>query len=357
MTIPSRFDAPRLSRRHALALFAGAFCAARIAPAAAAPAVEVTAKIAPGLYEIVFSPSQNLLYLASAGERGKDNAQILALDPRSLEPRVLVSLADEPAFGLGLNDRTKRLYTTNTRGGSVSIIDTTSGKVLAKLAEGEKAHVRQVIVDEEADKAYVSVFGYREAPSQIWIIDGASQKITDVIKDGLEGGISGLTLDKAGNRLFAAAMAANEIVELDLATKAVLRRFPSGGEGPINLAFDAAGKRLFVTNQKSGNLAVIDAASGKMLKSVETGEGALGVAINPERGVVYVANRGAGTVSLVDAKSLAVIDSLATGTHPNTIAIDRASGTAWVTNKAKSGGRNAPPVEDPRGDTVSIIRL
>jgi YVTN family beta-propeller protein len=349
-----------LSRRQALGLFAGLLAAAKAGPAlaqgaAATPAVALSAKVGSGLYEIVFSRTTGLVHVAAAGTRGgSGNAGILALDPKTLALRGTIDLADEPAFGLGLNDRTGILYTTNTRSGSVSAIDLKTGKTLAKLAKGEKAHVRQVVVDEEKNRAFVSVPGFRGEASAIWVIDGAKQEIVQVI-EGLSEGVSALTLDAANNRLFGASLASNEVVEIGLADGKVARRFPAGGESSINIAYQPQGNRLFVTNQKSGTLTVLDAASGSLVKSIETGAGALGVTLAPN-GTVYVANRGAGTVSLVDGVKLEVIASLATGTHPNTVAIDRETGAAYVTNKARMSPRGQPPVEDPNGDTVSIIR-
>src|SRR5690606_13853160 len=114
-----------------------------------------------------------------------------------------------------------------------------------------------------------------------------------------------------------------------------------------NVSFDPATNRLFVANQVSGDLTVLDAGSGELLRTVKTGEGALGVRVHPENGVVYVANRRAGTVSVVDAATYQVIANLETGSHPNTVVIDHESGLAYVTNKARSAGRGAPPVDDP----------
>ncbi|MCG7361730.1 YncE family protein [Roseomonas sp. ACRSG] len=350
-----------LSRRQTLGLFAGLLAAAKAGPAlaqgaAATPAVALSAKVGTGLYEIVFSRTTGLVHVAAAGSRGNsEGAGILALDPKTLALRGTIDLSEEPAFGLGLNDRTGILYTTNTRSGSVSAIDLKTGKTLAKMAKGEKAHVRQVVADEEKNRAFVSVPGFRGAPSAVWVIDGAKQEIVQVIEDGLGEGVSALTLDAAGNRLFGASLATNEVVEIGLADGKVARRFPSGGESAINIAYQPKGNRLFVANQKSGTLTVLDAASGSLVKSIETGAGALGVTLAPN-GTVYVTNRGAGTVSLVDGARLEVIASLATGTHPNTVAIDRETGTAYVSNKARMTPRGQPPVEDPNGDTVSIIR-
>jgi YVTN family beta-propeller protein len=329
----------------------------RASPSLAAPAVEKKAKVAAGLYEIAVSTTTNLVHVASAGPRGGNSAKIVGLDPRTLEVRSTIELGDDPAFGLAVNDRTGMLFGTATRDGKLLAIDLRSGTVKAQIGEGEGAHVRQVVVDEARNRAFVSVFGFRDKPSAIWVVDTASNAVATVISDGLEGGISGLAYDPAGDRLFAAAMQANEVVEVSLSRRAGVRRFASGGETPINLAYDAAGARLFCTNQKSGQLSVLNAASGQALKVLETGAGALGVTLSGDGAVAYVANRGAGTVSVVDARNLTVTASLETGTHPNTVAVDRRSGLAYVTNKARMAPRGQPPAEDPNGDTVSLIRL
>ncbi|PHK95257.1 hypothetical protein CR162_08785 [Pseudoroseomonas rhizosphaerae] len=353
---------PALRRRHVLALLGAAGLALRAAPARAAATVEKTVKLAPGLYELAVSTTTNLVHVASTGPRGADGARIFGLDPRTLETRSTIELGAEAVFGLGVNDSTGTLFGTGTRSGKLLAIDLRSGQVKARIAEGEGAHLRQVLVDEARNRAFVSVFGYRDKPSAIWVVDTAANTVSAVITEGLEGGISGLAHDPAGDRLFAAALEPNQVVEVSLSRRAGVRRFASGGEGPINLAFHAASGRLFCTNQKSGQLAVLDAASGQPVKVLETGAGALCVTLSGDGALAYVANRGAGTVSLVDTRELAVLASLRTGTHPNTVAVDRRTGLAYVTNKARMAPRPAqgqppaPAPEDPNGDTVSLIR-
>jgi YVTN family beta-propeller protein len=188
------------------------------------------------------------------------------------------------------------------------------------------------------------------------VVDTAADAMSAVISEGLDGGIMGLAHDAAGDRLFATALQSNEVVEVSLARKAGIRRFATGGEGSINIAFDPVSGRLFCANQRSGTLTVLNAASGELVKSLETGAGALGVTLSPDGALAYVANRGAGTVSVVDTRALSVVANLPTGTHPNTVAVDRRTGLAYVTNKARMAPRGQPPVEDPNGDTVSIIR-
>lgn len=354
---------PAVSRRHLLALLGAGAAIGALRPAAvsAAPAVEKTAKVGTGLYELVVSSTSGLVHVAAVGARGENAARIIGLDPRTLEARATIGLGQDAAFGLAVNDRRGLLLATGTRAGAFKIIDIRGGTVRARLTQGEGSHLRQVVADEARDRAFATSFGARDRPSAIWVVDTAADRIATVITEGLEGGITGLAHDPNGDRLFVTALTSNEVVEVSLTRNAGVRRFPSGGEGPINIAFDPASGRLFCANQRSGTLAVLNAASGEVVKSIETGAGALGVALSADGGIAYVANRGAGTTSVVDTRTLAVVANLATGTHPNTVAVDRRSGLAYVSNKARGLPRGAPrdqpPPEDPNGDTVSIVRL
>lgn len=317
------------------------------------PTVDKTLKVAPGLYELVASPTKGLVYVASVGSREPQvGAKILGLDPTTLAVKETIDVAEAPAFGLGINDRTQTLYTTNTRSGSVSAIDLKTSKVIAtiKVDTDPKAHLFRVLVDEAKNMVYVSVVG-----GKVWVIDGKTNTLAHVIEEVGKTTV-GLALDPSTNRLFAANGGSADIAVIDLATRKITTRFPVPGDSATMLAFDAKQKRLFVTNQNTGDVTVLDAATGKVVKAVKTGEGALGIGINPKTNLVYVANRQAGTITVIDAATLEVVADLTAGSRPNTVAIDAKNNRVYVSNKAKTAGRNAPPIDDPNGDTVTLVR-
>ncbi len=332
----------------------------------AAPSIVNTARVAPGgLYEIVFNPADGDIYVAAIGPRGENVAQIVRLDGATLAPVSAIDVSANPLYGLGINTRTQTLYGTDTRSGAVSAIDLRTGAVVATIRQGDDhPHLREIIVDEAANKAYASVVGFSregQAPvaSQIWVIDGATNTLERVI-DVDTGGLTGIQLDAANNRIFGTGMNANEVVAVDLASGRVTARWPTGTETPINLAFDAASQRIFVASQGgAGGLTVLNARDGAILAQTATGEGALSVAFNPARNEIYLANRRAGTTTIVSGADYSVRANLESGTFPQTIAIDPASGRVYVTHKARGLPRDAAPgtpaPDDPRGDTVVLI--
>ena len=347
MPIDATFARPRLR-----SLVLATVALVGLAGAALAdPEFVKTVKPGAGLYELVFSAPMNRVYVAAAGTRGATETFIYALDPATLETKETIALGDDPVFGLGINNKTKTLYGTQTRDGSLAVVDLATGKVVAKLAKGEKAHVREVAVDEAANRAYVTVLGMRDTPSAVWIVDGARKEIVDSIDD-ISGGIAGISLDAKNNRLFLSALQSNEVVVVDLATKKVTNRFPSGGEGAINLVYDASGDQVFVANQGSGEVTVLDAKDGKIIKEIPTGAGALSLAIDPQRSLLYVTNRQAGFTSLIDTKTLEPVANIVTGSMPQTVAVDIATGNAYVSNKMKSAGRPPRPATPPAGATA-----
>lgn len=346
------------SKPMALAAAIAAICLPA-AGAAVAQTIEETVKVAPGLYQIVYSPSANAVYVASVGERGANNAQIVVLDGDTLEREGSIPLSMS-LYGLGLNDRTGTLYGTDTPGGNVAAVDIESGRIVATIGEGNATdHVREVVVDEASNTVYISVVGRGEgAANEVWVIDGDTHELTRRIPVDTQT-MTGIAVDVEGGRIFGTGMGANEIVVVDLDTAETLARWPAGGERPTNAEYDAESARLFVTNQGSGSLTVLDTDTGELLASVDTGAGALDVKFDADDNRVYVSNRGAGTVTVVDGDNYEVIAQLETGTLPQTIAIDYEGDRVYVSNKAQGLGRNAPPDAvppvDPRGDTVALI--
>lgn len=320
-----------------------------------AQSVGKSEKISAGLYEIVVSDKTDAVYVAAAGSRGNPNGQIFKLDPNTLAKTDSIDVKIAPGYGLGINQKTQTLYTSNTRDNSVHAIDLKSGRILATINNGkERSHTREIVVDEDKNLAYVSDVGKE---SSIWVIDGKTNKLSHLIENTGQT-TTGLALDKKRNVLYVTNMGTNEVAVIDLSQNKVVKSYPTGGEQPINLIYDAKGDRLFVSQQGSGNVAVLNASNGEIIKTITAGEGAIGINFDEKRKRIYVANRRAGNVTVIHSDTYEVLANLPTGTHPNTVAINKKTGAAYVTNKARGQrpveGQPAPG-PDPNGDTVSLI--
>lgn len=314
--------------------------------------VDKSAPAGTGIYEAVISNHDGHVYVTAAGSRNTPGGAIYKLDPASLSVVDSISLKDNPPFGIAINNNTQTVYTTNTRSNSVSAVDIRSGKVLATITHGgEKSHTREVLVDEKNNLVYVSDVG---DPSSIWVIDGKANKYLHSLEN-IGKTVTGMVFAPGKpDMLYVTVMSDNTIAKVNTKTRKVEKTFASGGEAPVNIVSD--GKHLFVANQKSGTITVLD-DSGNLIHSIPTGAGAIGIAYDAVKNRIYSANRQSGTTSIIDTKTFKVIADLQTGSHPNNVKVDSKTGIAYVVNKAK-GGRpveGQPVVKDTNGDTITRI--
>lgn len=313
--------------------------------------VEKSAPVGSGVYEVAINPQDGFLYVTAAGSRTSPGGALYKVNSNDLSVVDSISLTENPPFGIGINSKTQTAYTTNTRTNSVSAVDLKSGKLIATIQHGgEKSHTREVLVDEDNNLVYISDVG---DPSSIWVIDGKTNKFSHLIEN-IGKTATGMAFAGSKDKLYVTVMGDNAIAVVNTQTKSVEKTFPSGGDAPVNIVSDGA--HLFVANQKSGTITILD-TDGQLVKSIETGAGAIGVAYDPVKKRIYSANRQTGTTAVIDAGTYEVLADLETGSHPNHVKVD-AKGTAYVINKTKGGrpveGQPAPPV-DTNGDTVTKI--
>lgn len=341
-------NSKKAGRYASLALMATLACASFDA---SAQKVEKSSPAGRGVYEAVISSADDHIYVTSAGSRSNPGGALYKVNLNDLSIADSILLREDPPYGIGINNKTQHVYTSNTRTNSVSVVDLKSGKLVTTIKNGaEKSHTREVLVDEDNNLVYVTDVG---DPGNIWVIDGKTNTYSHSIPN-TGASTTGLTFAGSKDVIYVTNMADNSVGVIDVKARKLVKSFPSGGESPINIASD--GERLFVTNQKSGTLTVLD-KEGNLIKSIATGEGAIGIAYDPIKNRIYSANRRSGTTTVLDATTYEVLADLPTGSHPNHVKIDPKTGAAYVINKTK-GGRpveGQPVVVDTNGDTVTKI--
>lgn len=145
------------------------------------------------------------------------------------------------------------------------------------------------------------------------------------------------------------------VIDLDQMT--LTKTFPVGADGPRGLSLNTNGTRLLVANKNTGDLAVIDTASGQVVQRVKIGK-------NPEyvrvhNGYAYVtyepgeeggppaanaangkpgaddddANKPPAEIAIVDMKTWRVIRSVTSGHETEGIEFSRDGKTMLVTNE------------------------
>jgi YVTN family beta-propeller protein len=134
----------------------------------------------------------------------------------------------------------------------------------------------------------------------------------------------------------------------------ILDRWLIGGTaGWDYLAFDAAGRRLFVTRQD--HVDVIDTATGRRSAAIADTLGVHGIALAPDQRRGYSSNGGAASVTMFDLETLRTLKTgKVSGTNPDAIVYEPVGRHVFTFN---GGSANATVLDALTLDVIATIAL
>ncbi len=150
---------------------------------------------------------------------------------------------------------------------------------------------------------------------------------------------SGIAASPNGKWLYVAENLSNKVAVIDLATKKVVTKIDVG-EYPYDCTITADGKRVYVSNWGSRNVGVIDTATNKVIGTIATGDHPNDLELTRNGKLLYVANANSNTVSVIDTAAMKEIEAISTALHPkspagstpNAVALSPDEKTLYIAN-------------------------
>lgn len=329
-----------------------------VVPLSGAETYAITSeKVTRGLYQVIYSPASDALFVTSAvGRPPVKDSTVTKIDPATLAVVAQVNPPAAPArddgsdggvfaaYGVAVDDANGNVWVTNTRQNTIAVYAQTDLALVKQFEPGAVQHARDVVVDEANGRAYASATG----TGNIEVFDTRTLEQLEpiVIKSGKRGGefsAMSLDLDPEGGKLVTVSIATDEAALVDLATGEVRVVPLPGAKAASGVAYDPVEGLIFVASQATDNLLIVKAEDGTVLHDVETGAGALNVAFEPVSRTAFVANRGSGTITVVDTSGR-IVANLDAGSLPNQLRAD-GKGNVWAVNKSRGE-------DDPDGDRI-----
>ncbi|MCA9859847.1 MAG: YncE family protein, partial [Thermomicrobiales bacterium] len=248
-------------------------------------------------YQSAYSSVNNAVFVTTAGGQGPGGSNIFKLDADTLEPLGQVAVAEDyPAFGLGLDDANGNVWVTNTRQNTAAIYSQADLSLVQQLGEDVAAHSRDVAVDADLGKVYISAFGDSTIRvfSAVAPFDEIAAIDMSVNDPSTEFQPVSLELDQASHQLFTVSISTPRAAVIDTTADSFTELTYDGSISGSGVAYDPAQGRIFVASQETSNVLVIDVATGDIVANTPTGSGALNVAWDSVNGIAYITNRSAG---------------------------------------------------------------
>jgi PQQ-dependent catabolism-associated beta-propeller protein len=199
-----------------------------------------------------------------------------------------------------------RAYVTNEDGESVSVLDTDKAEVVATVNVGKRP--RGMKLSRDGKQLYIAVSGLPKCPPSVPDEECAKLK-RDLTADG--------------------------IAVIDTATLKLSNLLKSGSD-PEQFDLSHDGKRLFVANEDSGTLTVVNALTGAVEQSVPVGKEPEGVRVTPDGRWIVVTSEEGNAIYVVDARTLKVEKSVAVGKRPRDVTFTPDGKTAYISGEFDS---------------------
>ena len=258
---------------------------------------------------------------------------------------IVGEIADTPGVHGAVPAGPDRVFTSNGRGNSASIVDAKTLQTLSKVETGGNP---DFILYEPKRK---EVYTFNGAGKSATVIDVATGNVVSTIPLGgkPEAGVS----DGAG-RVFVNIEDKDNIAVIDVTKHEVIANWPiaPGGQA-AGLALDRKNKRLFIGAHKPEPplMLMMDSTTGRIVAQVPIGTGVDATSFDPDTGYAF-SSCGDGTTTIAHADSankLTVVQTLQTERGARTMALDPTTHRIYLAAaKYEPPAADAPPNTRPR---------
>jgi YVTN family beta-propeller protein len=160
-----------------------------------------------------------------------------------------------------------------------------------------------------------------EGGNTISIIDATSRRKVGVIDLGIYHRPHGIAVLPKTGQLIVTIENPNGLLRIDPVAKKVLRKYEVGGEHPHMVLLGPKAETAWASNTNSGEVAVVNLASGEVEKVIPTGKNPQGGVMTKDNNWIYLTNNASNTISVIDVNQRAVAGKIATGDGPARIAL------------------------------------
>jgi YVTN family beta-propeller protein len=257
--------------------------------------------------------------------------------------KLLGTIADtQGVHGIALVPALGRGFTSNGRANTLTEFDLTTLKTVRAIpAGGENPDV--ILYDEHSRH----LFAFNGKSKDVSVIDPTSGKLVATIAAG---GKPEFAVSDGRGQVFVNIEDTAQIERIDTNTNKVTATWKLDDcEEPTGLAVDVKHQRLFSACQNE-HMVVTDAHSGRHVASVAIGKGPDGAAFDAARGLVFTPNGEDGTLTVVHedtADSYRVLGTVVTQKSARTLVLDPGTHRIY-TVAAEFGPAPAATVTQPR---------
>lgn len=232
------------------------------------------------------------------------------------------------------------LYVVNGQDNSISIINTTTNEVGATIQLKNATYPHHIYLSPDRSQILVAILGQDLSEGHSGGHGGTMGQSSIITMEALTGKIREARFfdNPAHNAIMGPDAAGIWITQITTPGKVIVldpislanQNIINVGDSPLEVTFTPNGRYVFVANNGSDNVTVIDAETKTTVKTIAVGDGPVG-AWPGSNGVMYVDNETGKSLTAIDATTLEIVRTYNLGFTPAMAAVAPDS-TLWVTD-------------------------
>ncbi len=264
-------------------------------------------------------------------------ASISEIDANTMQEVRRVPVLREPHH-LALTPDGRSLVVGDTAGNALFFLDPDTGAVQRQITVSDPYQIFF-----SPDGRFLTVAGL--ARNQVDIYDAADDHLLHRVP--APSMPSHMNYSPDSKIVYVSLQDTNRLIAIETATGRVVWNKPVCKTPAGVLWHDG---RILVGCMGATGIAVVDPASGAVIRSVSTGRGAHNLFMSPDGKTLYVSNRVAGTISLLDPTTLAVLRTWSVPGGPDDITF-AADGKIWASLRWR---QHVAVIDPATGDYTTI---
>lgn len=237
-----------------------------------------------------------------------NNSYVSIIDPSGSNPAI--RFESYGAFGVSLTGCAptadgSRIYLGTLGAPIVQVVDGHTGALLRQITIGTTGNAWGVALSPDNTRLFVT----NDVAGTVSVVDTRSGELVATLKAGLDP--RALVLSPDGAELYVANNSSASITVIDPATVTVIDTIATA-PSPMGLAFHPDGKRAFVVCAV-GTLQVVSRSARRVIQDISAGSDPYAVALSPDGERAYVVNYFAHEVSVLDLNRHLRLGSFSTG--------------------------------------------
>jgi YVTN family beta-propeller protein len=119
----------------------------------------------------------------------------------------------------------------------------------------------------------------------------------------------------------------------DISSAYVVKNNITSGTSPNASSFDSQNERIYVINEGSNNVSIIDTSNYNIIGTVSIGTNPVDITFDSKNNRMYVTNAGSDNVSVINTSTNTISSTISVGNYPTGIEFDSVNDLIYVSNQ------------------------